>query len=264
MIYFFIELLFLVVLFLVLWNRGKAGWITLMISFGAGKRRSEDVSERKSLIPPELSPMVETLSRIGFTRLGEVQVKIPGRQTMGSRILISTDKTVFAELTETQIVVFTTVFADDAVVETGFPVGERIQTRNFRSHTITTDLEAAYRHQLQQVEVFSKTHGVPRRIETMQDYLAWDAMYRKHYVSRKMRRHTWLALLQVWTLVCGILALLLAIFYWLGTDMSTIEPLIVIPIYLIIVLIPVTIVSFVLPYIGYYGDRRGSKANKQV
>jgi hypothetical protein len=259
MIYFFIELLILIGLFLILWNRGRVGWTILLISLGARKRRSEDVSDKKPAPMPELEPTIAALSALGFTRLGEVQVKIPGGQTAGSRVFISSDKTVFAELTETQVVVFTTVFTDDAVLETGFPVGETIETRNFRSHTVTTGLEKAYQYHRRQIETFGKAHGVARPVGTMQDYLAWDAMYRRRYVSRKMQRHTWLGLLEVWAFTCGLLALLMAVVYWLGTDLSTIDPMITIALYLIIILIPIAIADFAIPYIGYWGDRRGKK-----
>ena len=260
--FFFMGIIIFTVLFLILWNRGKAGMATLSISFGAKKRRTVDISDQLSPLQPEWKPAVDTLSTLGFSRLGEVQVKIPGGQTAKSRMFISADKKVFAELTETEsnIVVFTSVFPDDAVVETGFPVGENIETAGFRSHTITTDLEKACLHQVQQVEAFGKVHGVPRKINNMQEYLVWDAMYRKRYVSRKMRRHTWLGFLEVLALGYGFTALLVALFYWLGSDKSTIEPLIIILFLLLIALAPAAITAFMIPYIGDRGSRREAKS----
>lgn len=257
--FFFIELILLTILYLILYNRGKSGFETLLISFGAGKRRSEDISAQELPVPPELKYAIETLAKLGFSRLGEVQVKIPGGRTAGSRLFMSKNKKVFAELTESRIVLFNSVFPDDAVVETGFPVGENFNSRNFQSHTITTDIEQAYKHQLKLIEAFQKTHGTPRKIQTMQAYLDWEAMYRKKHVGRKMRRHTVLGYLQAAGLVFGILAFLTAVVYWLGSEKTTIEPMLFIALVLVGVLLPVAVVSFFLPFIGDWGSRRGTK-----
>jgi hypothetical protein len=257
--YFFIGLILLTVLYLILWNRGKDGFVTLRVSFGAKKRRSKDVSDQEYPIPPELSHAIGVLTKLKFKPLGGVQVPIPGGRIAGSRIFLSAKKTVFAELTDSNIVLFISVFPDDAVVETGFPVGERITTRDFRSHTITSGLEQAHQHHLGQIEAFGKTHGAPRKIKTMEEYLEWEAMYRRRHVGRKMRRHTVLGFLQVLMLAYGISALLTAIIYWLGSDMSTIEPMLFIMTILVLVLIPAAIIAFFLPYIGDRGSRRETK-----
>ncbi|GEM_PF-4652830 len=257
--FFFMEIIILVILYLILYNRGKAGFLTLRISFGAGKRRSEDISAQELPVPPELKHAISALSDLGYSRLGEVQVKIPGGQTARSRIYVSADKRIFTELTESRIALFASVFRDDAVVETGFPVGENFNTKNFRSHTVSTDIEKACHHQLQEIKAFRKPHGVPRKIETMEDYLAWEAMYREKHVGRKMRRHTWLGFLQTAALGVGIAALLTAFVYWLGSEKTTIEPMLFIALVLIAAVTPVAIVSFFLPYIGDWGSRRSSR-----
>jgi hypothetical protein len=257
--FFFMELILLTILFLILYNRGKAGFVTLLISFGAGKRRSEDISAQELPVPPELKHAVDSLAKLGFSRLGEVQVKIPGGQSAGSRIFISKDKRVFAELTEGRIVLFTTVFPDDAVVETGFPVGENFRTKNFQSRTITTDLEQAYNHQLGQIKGFRKPHGIPRKIATMPDYLAWDVMYRQRHVARKMRRHTWLGFLQTAALGYGIAAALTAVVFLVGAEKNSIEPMLIIALILIAALTPAAVAAFFLPFIGDWGSRRGTR-----
>ncbi|MBN2084550.1 MAG: hypothetical protein JW748_04945 [Anaerolineales bacterium] len=251
------EIIILVILYLILCNRGKAGFVTLRISFGAGGRRSQDISAQELPVPPELKHLVGALADLGFSRLGEVQVKIPGGQTALSRIYVSADKRIFAELTESRIVLFTSVFPDDTVVETGFPVGENFNTKVFRSHTVTTGIEQAHQHQLREIKAYRRPHGIPRKIETMEDYRAWEAMYRAKHVSRKMRRHTWLGFLQTAALGVGIAALLAAFVYWLGSEKTTIEPMLFIALVLIAAVTPVAIAAFFLPYIGDWGSRRG-------
>jgi len=255
--FFFVGMLILVVYFLVLWNRGRAGWETLQISLGAKKRRSADVSAEGAPLPPELKLYVEELTRLGFERLGEVQVAVPGGMAVKSRIYASSDRTVFAELAETGgLAVFYTVHPDDAVVETGFPLGENIHTRYFRSHTILGGLEQAYRHQTSQAEEFARIHGQPRRVAAIGEYLEFESMYRRTHVARKMRRHTRLAVLEIAALIVGILALLAAVVYWLGSDMTTIEPLILVTFLLAAALTPVALGSFFIPFLGDWGDRR--------
>jgi hypothetical protein len=257
--FFFGELILLVILFLILYNRGRDGIQTLRISFGAGKRRSADVSGEDHPVPPELAHSLGVLGELGFLRLGEVQVMLPGGQIALSRIHVSADRTIFAELTEGRIVLLTSVFADDAVVETGFPVGESFDGKKFRSHTVTSDLQAAHAHHRSLLESFRKDHGGPRRMETLRDYLDYEAMYRTEHVARKMRRHTGLGILQAAALLFGILASLAAIVYWMGSDKSTIEPMLFIALWLIAVLTPAAVIAFFLPYIGDRGSRRGSR-----
>lgn len=257
--FFFGELIILVILYLILYNRGKDGIQTLRISFGAGKRRSTDVSGEPHPVPPELTHVLGELGELGFTRLGEVQVMLPGGQTALSRIHVSADRTILAELTEGRIVLFTSVFADDAVVETGFPAGESFDGQAFRSHTVVSDLQKAHAHHRSLIDSFRKEHAGPRRIENLRDYLDYEVMYRKRHVARKMGRHTRLGFLQAAALVFGILASLAAVVYWMGSDKSTIEPMLFITLILIAVLTPAAVIVFFLPYIADRGSRRASR-----
>jgi hypothetical protein len=258
--FFFIGLLIISICFVVLSNRGRAGWETIRISTGAKKRRSTDISGEAAALPPELKFPVETLTQLGFSRLGELQVAVPGGGAVRSRIYISVEKRIIAELAETgNLAVFYSVFPDNAVVETGHPIGENFDARDFRSHTVVGGLEQAYRHQVEQVEDFASGHGAPRVVATMAEYLDLEAMYRGRHVARKMRRHTRLALLEVAALAFGVLALLAAIVYWLGTDKSTVDPMIIITFLLTAVLAPVALAAFFIPFIGDWGDRRDWK-----
>lgn len=255
---FFIELLIIVVLSVVLWNRGREGVETLRIALGARSRRSEDVSDPPVPVPPELKFTVESLLKLGFRRLGEVQVALPGNRTSFSRLLVSKDQKIFADLSESRIILYASVFKDDAVAETGWPVGENFSTGDFESRTVTTDLEQAYRRQKERTAELAKAHGPARRIKTVADYQAWEALYRRRYVGRKMRRHSLLALLELLLLGYGISVLLGALVYWLGTDMSTIDPLIFITTVLVGALTPAAILAFLIPFVGDWGSRRNA------
>jgi hypothetical protein len=263
MIYFFIEILILIGWLWCVWIPGRAGIVSLLISSGAKKRRPVYISDPPQPVPAEYQAAVDELTNLGFSRLGETLVKIPSIRPTISRIFISADKLVFAELTEIKIKnsIFTTVYSDDAVVETGFPFGENIETAFFRSHTITTDLEKAYRHQVQQLDSFGKIHGAPRKIETMQDYLACDAMYRTQHASRKFRRITRLSILQILALVYGAAVLLAAIGLWWVSDKTTITPLVYKMLVLLAALAPAALVSPMLLMLSSWGSRRETKSD---
>jgi hypothetical protein len=256
---FFIELLLIVILSAVLWNRGREGIDTLLIALGAKNRRSEDVSDPPVPVPPELKFTVESLGKLGFQRLGEVQVALPRNRTSFSRLFVSKDRKIFADLNESRIVLFTSVFKDDAVAETGWPVGENFSRPDFLSRTVTTGLEDACRYQKERIAELAKTHGPARKIKSVADYQAWEALYRRRFVARKMRRHAILAFLELFLLGFNISALLAALVYWLGSDMSTIDPLIFITTVLVGVLAPAAILAFLIPFLGDWGSRRSAE-----
>jgi hypothetical protein len=86
------------------------------------------------------------------------------------------------------VLAFWTTFNDTATVETGYPTGERIDTPDFRSHTIPSSVQDAYQHHLQQVADFGTHHGAPIQIRNMDDYLQQDAIYHEYHVRRELRR----------------------------------------------------------------------------
>jgi hypothetical protein len=83
---------------------------------------------------------------------------------------------------------FWTTFSDTAAVETRYPVGERIDTPDFRSHTISSDVQDAYQHHLRQVADFGTHHGAPIQIKNMDDCLQQDMIYHENHAQRESRR----------------------------------------------------------------------------
>jgi hypothetical protein len=257
-----VQLLFIIFFLLVLFGRGRIGISTLIISLGAKNRRAVDISDPPAPLPAEYQPAVHALSKLGFRRLGETSVTVSGVQAVKSRVFVSADNVVLAELTEIKMPIWTltTAYPDDAAVETGFPCGENIETADFRSHTITADLGKAYRHQVQQLEAFGKTHGAPRRIETMQDYLSWDALYRERYVLRKMRRFLWISLADLFFLAYAIAVSAAAAVFWWASDKSTAAPLMKGLFVFLDALIPAVAAAAAVALIDYWGGRRESKS----
>jgi hypothetical protein len=137
---------------------------------------------------------VDTLAKLDFKRLGETRTQLPFGEPGVTWVLIDPQATVVAEVVESDpnaMLLFSTAYNDEAVVETAYPTGERVKTANFRSHTITTSVQDAYVYHREQVADFSTEHGHPSRIEHMASYLRCDAVYRLRYARRRLRRYLW-------------------------------------------------------------------------
>jgi hypothetical protein len=125
------------------------------------------------------------------------------------------EATTQAEIVEiTPGAFFTSVYADGSVVETGFPQGEDIKTKDFISQTVTTRIEDAYQVHLQNVSEFQANHGAPQTVRNMHDYLYWDGIYRTRHARRKMRRVFQVDLAQALALAYGIVVSLVVWMLW--------------------------------------------------
>lgn len=189
------------------------GWhacLGLWVSLGSRLRRVEDASHRGVPVPPALQPVVSALITLGFRRLGEKHTPVKG--VPGPHItwvFVDPEGTTEAEVVPFRKAAFLgmdTAYADDAVVETTYPAGEHIDEPCFRSHTVTSSVEAAYRHHLAQVADFAGAHGAPCRIDSMADSLRVEAMYRGRHVLRKFRRFIVRDVVNIALCVYGLIA----------------------------------------------------------
>src|SRR5262245_37980326 len=121
-----LEALVLCVIYYVLVARGVGSIKSLMISLGAPKRRAEDASNLQVTPSEKLQPFIDKLKELGFVRLGEAGVKLPGHPTIYEFVLVSPDRSVTVEATEVMpnLTAFTTAYPDGAAVETHYPMGE--------------------------------------------------------------------------------------------------------------------------------------------
>jgi hypothetical protein len=264
MISFVIVIFLLILAYLILVIQGRVGIIILRISSGTKKRRPENISHLQLPPPAELQTRIDILSKLGFSRLGETRIEIPSVKSSNSWVFVSSDKTIQTDLGETvpDMVIFNTTYNDKAVVETGFPFGENIETPYFRSHTIISSIENAYLHQVQQVEGFIKKHGIPRRIETMNDYLYWDVIYRERYSGLKMRRNTLLGILNILSFGYGIVSLIIATVLILShrdNSATTYDYLL----FLLIAIAPASLISLSTSFIVLFSIRQETKPAEQ-
>jgi hypothetical protein len=153
--------------------------------------------------------MVGGLMRLGFRRLGEVQLDLPGLRLVESvQTGVRADKgpgmtrhTIFlfvdgagTILAETGyidgspvLVSFSTTFSDETVVETMYPLGESIDDPDFHCGTVSSSLETAYDEQRLHIARWTMRHGSPRAVGAVADYLRDEANYRARFARRKLR-----------------------------------------------------------------------------
>lgn len=161
---------------------------------GSVSNRSTDVSRENRLHPPETLPFVHTLIQLGFRRLGETHTPTPIKSDQATTwVFASTDDTIQAELIsidQIPMLQFTTVFADNAVIETIYPRGTTLIFPNYRSLVVRTTLEDAYQRHIAECETFSLGHGGCRRMTTLRDVLDWEPIYRELYAKKRLRGGT--------------------------------------------------------------------------
>jgi hypothetical protein len=182
-------------MFFLLMVNGWLGHKGVLIYAGVSRRRAEDISHKEISPSPTLEPVVDLLISLGFTRLGETITYLP-LASLGSITWLFLDKnrTTCVDVVQAgdvdvkPMLAFWTTFNDAASVETGYPTGERIDTPDFRSHTVPSGVKDAYRHHLRQVADFGTYHSTPIQFRSMDDYLQQSATYREHHAQRKLRR----------------------------------------------------------------------------
>jgi hypothetical protein len=170
-------------------NMGRQGLAGLQISRGAKNRRSVDGSSLQLAPPAETKEMITALNSLEFHRLGELPVKLPENKVVTVWVLVNSDDTIQAETVYDRIS-FSSFFQEDVLLVTDYPTGERIEIPRYQSHFVAASINDAYRHHLEQLELFTRKYGTPHTIQSMHDYLHWETMGRVHYGDIKLKRFT--------------------------------------------------------------------------
>lgn len=183
---------------------------------GAKNRRPQDISAENRQPTPNAARLIAELNTMGFTRLGETLTKIPLMGKGVTWLLVSADKTDTAEVIDIgrgmpAMVQFSTVFMDEAVLETSYPIGENQDSALHRARYNTESLASAYQQHLTERAAMQTEHGSPRPISNMPQYQEWDIRYRELHVRKRLGRPVLPSiLLSVWFVV------LLGLFAFMG------------------------------------------------
>ncbi len=183
---------------------------------GAKNRRPQDISAENRQPTPNAARLITELNTMGFTRLGETLTKIPLMGKGVTWLLVSADKTDTAEVIDIgkrmpAMAQFSTVFMDEAVLETSYPIGENQDSALHRARYNTTSLAAAYQQHLTERAAMQTEHGSARPISNMPQYQEWDIRYRELHVRKRLGRPVLPSiLLSLWFVV------LLGLFAFMG------------------------------------------------
>lgn len=185
-------------------------WRQWRVYEGASKRRMSDASSSGWRPSPDMAPLIGELGRLGFSRLGEAQVRIEGVRAVSlatttrptaspttssevhtTFVLVDAEGTVTAEVVQVPrmavFVGFTSTFGDGSCVETQYPLGELIEDVDFYSGHSRQSVSRAYEQQRTVIARWRVRHGAPRVVATMAEMLAANALYRERFSKRKLR-----------------------------------------------------------------------------
>ncbi|MBN1284913.1 MAG: hypothetical protein JXB47_05925 [Anaerolineae bacterium] len=167
---------------------------SLRVYLGAPKRRERDVSYDQHPLSAAAQAIVDQLTPLGFTRLGETATDLPGHPGQITWYFMSADGTITTEVVslamlgkERGIVQFTTVFSDESVLETSYPIGDNLDYPDFYSRKNDESVAAAYEMHRRTAGELQIKHGAPRTVKSMTELLSWAALHRERHVRRKLR-----------------------------------------------------------------------------
>lgn len=194
-------------------------WRGWQIVRGARARRPRDATGQAGLLPAELGRWHDELRALGFSRLGETGIDVPGqRSTHYSWVMIDETGTVEVELVGGQgvppLLGFVSTFGDGAAVQTMLPLGETIRREDFVSTVEKDSVQAAVERHRAEVKAFETRHGRPLPVRSMGDHLRHDVTYRERHATRFLMSGFVRTSAIAW-LVLGIAAL--GVIYLFGT-----------------------------------------------
>ena len=187
---------------------GPIAWRSWQIYAGTRSRRLVDAGPLEIPPPDSVATRLQELGTLGFTRIGERSLVLPGRgvryewnvgDETGSTYVSAVPTTIGA------IIVFYSSFEDGTWVQTMFPRGETIRRPNFFASSVAQSLPAALEAHRKQVGELRAAHGRVRPVRTMADTLRMDADYRSRFGGMTLRRLT------VSNIMPGLSALALAV-----------------------------------------------------
>lgn len=190
-------------------------WNNYRINYETETREINDVSFWCKNPPAIIYEPIQILENLGFQRLGESDTQMPG---LAERIVVwlfkSEDGSIVCEVIPLNtemvpyMVGFSTAYDGPRAVETLYPLGENIRDDDYQFVGIGDSVEAAYHYHIRQVGRFTKKYGQAKSINSMEDYLKQDKIWRKNFAKRQLRPSMIRGLTQVsfWKLAVATMA----------------------------------------------------------
>ena len=189
-----LELVVLVVLVAVLLVLVPRTWWLWRVYAGIRHRRLQDGS---SFAPPPSAAVAALSARLhplGFERIGERTLVLPGGLRRFEWDLVDTSSTTYVAVGPVDRGARMTcysAFADGAFVETAYPVGTALRRPDLVASVVQTSPQDAVTAHRQLLTECSATHGRALENRTMADLLERDATYRVRHGGATMRRRVY-------------------------------------------------------------------------
>ncbi len=152
-----------------------------------------DVTNSEFFTPALIQAMARELEELGFQQDVIAEVHLPEHKAVANVwYYVNSEKDIVVEVIEygdKAALQFSTWYDDDSAIETGYPIGENFDTRNFCSHFTKKSISDAYRlHQEQMRKFTTKKFRVPMRISSLDMYIELEAKYQVTHKPVKFRR----------------------------------------------------------------------------
>jgi hypothetical protein len=169
---------------------------------GAKTRRLADAGPLAVAPSPPVAAALEELGRLGFERIGERYLQLPGTglrydwvvgEKSGENLGENVGATFVVVVPSTVVGAFVacySVFPDGTWLQTHYPRGETIERPDFVVSFVSTsiaDTLAAHRRRL---TALMAVHGPPRPVRSMADALWADNDYRTRHGGKTLQRLT--------------------------------------------------------------------------
>jgi hypothetical protein len=193
-----------------------AAWRVWRIFVGTRDRRQHDAAGTAPLPSPSIANRIDALAELGFERLGETYVDLPGYARRFAWQFVDDTRTTYAASVPSgpvgALTVMYSAWPDGTWLSTMHPIGETEDEADFVVQTVATDLASALRAHRARQATLRTTKGTPRSIESMTDLLALDAEYRRRHGGRTLvRRVIRIVTPAILTLVLAVVSLALLI-----------------------------------------------------
>lgn len=188
-----LDLVVLVALLAICLRLVPSAFRIVQLYVGVRDRRLTDGSSFAPPAPPAVASAAERLVQLGFERIGERTLVLPGEKRRFEWNLVDRATTTYVALVPTTasvggvLMACYSAFADGSFVQTTWPKGATIQRPDLVTTAVTGSLEDALAMHISIVAKFSRLHGQPLPNGSMADLLARDATYRTRHGGATLR-----------------------------------------------------------------------------
>ena len=152
--------------------------------------QASDVSAEYRRPPDMLTGTLRELERIGFWRVGEMQINSPVDGVDTRWVLFHQERAILAEVTGVDVmpvVTYSTVFEDRSLVETISPVGSSIHQDDYWRQLYRDEPVVAFNQHWNNALKFRARRGAnPVALRNMESVLRWQRVYQEEFYGRRL------------------------------------------------------------------------------